>query len=78
MGDYIECSDDNIAACNQVAAFGPIGTWDTSCIKNFFQLFYNKGTFNEDINAWDTSSGKSALVFIRHVNCVFVFHVTCL
>ena len=76
MDNYIECSDTgDTTSCNQVAAFGPIGTWDTSCIKKIFQLFYNQGTFNEDINAWDTSSGKSALVLIRHV---YVFHVTCL
>ena len=55
-------NDANDADCNDVKAkYGwPIGTWCVKDVTDMHFLFNRKETFNEDINAWDVSSGKSA------------------
>lgn len=57
---YIACETDcsNPSTTHGVAS-GHINTWCTSGITNMRQLFYLKNDFNEDINGWDTSAGKS-------------------
>ena len=44
------------------AARGPIGDWDVSRVTSFYSLFANKGSFNADINKWDTGSVTSMRV----------------
>ena len=36
--------------------YGHISGWDVSLITDMTQLFYNKPTFNEDLNNWDVSN----------------------
>ena len=37
------------------AAYGPIGSWDTSQVDDMSRLFSNKSDFNEDIVSWAIS-----------------------
>ena len=37
-------------------SYGPIGTWDTSCVKDMSFMFNGLRNFNEDISSWDTSN----------------------
>ena len=37
------------------AAYGPIGSWDTSQVDDMSRLFKEKGNFNEDIVSWAIS-----------------------
>ncbi|KAJ1448572.1 hypothetical protein M885DRAFT_599722, partial [Pelagophyceae sp. CCMP2097] len=37
------------------ATYGAIGVWDVAEVTDMYMLFYNKATFNTDINSWDTS-----------------------
>ena len=36
--------------------YGPMDFWDTSNITDMNWLFYNRKTFNHNINSWDTSN----------------------
>jgi surface protein len=36
--------------------YGHISTWDTSRVTDMSWLFYNKGSFNDDISSWDVSN----------------------
>lgn len=67
MGAYIACSDDpsDTVSCNQVAPFGPIGTWCTSGITDMRQMFFNKATFNDHVGSWDTSSVTNMQLMFR-------------
>ena len=44
--------EDAVAA---EASYGHIGTWDTSDVTRMDQLFYDDGTFDEDLGAWNTA-----------------------
>ena len=57
-------NEANEADCNDVKAkYGwPIGTWCVKDVTDMHFLFNRKETFNEDINSWDVSSGKSACI----------------
>lgn len=37
-------------------SFGPINSWNTSCVTRLFKTFENIHNFNEDISEWDVSN----------------------
>lgn len=57
---------DSSGAAGQT--YGHISQWCTTGVTDMSGLFFSPvfSSFNEDINGWDVSSGKSGL---RNVNC---------
>ena len=52
--DYIDQSCKTNSTCAVGKTWGwPINTWCTKLVTDMSWLFYNKGSFNEDISGWD-------------------------
>ena len=48
-----------------VATYGDISTWDVSAITDMSSLFYDKGSFNGDISAWNARRPRGGFSIVR-------------
>jgi hypothetical protein len=46
-----------------------INAWDTSSVTTMRQVFYNAAAFDQNLNSWVTSSGKSTFVLLYLCRC---------
>jgi surface protein len=57
VDDYITCTSNSGANCG--GSYGPIEDWNTSLVTDMSWVFYNKGSFNANISAWDVGKATN-------------------
>ena len=55
-------------ATSAEGTYGHISTWDTSEVKDFSSLFWNKSNFNEDLSHWNVSNVTDMSAMFRNAS----------
>ena len=55
-------------ATSAEGTYGHISTWDTSEVKDFSSLFWNKSNFNEDLSHWNVSNVTNMQAMFRNAS----------